>query len=151
MPETIDLSNIQRYVLSRMAQSVADDEDAQPHWSAILLAANDKDATTEISERTGAPAVLVNTVLEKWKEAEENLTKAEASGVLAVHGAINGIFEDYEDFDTECFCCCDAEEEDENSLSPYEIEMLAGKVYNLLRMELLIERERLGYAYYSRT
>lgn len=148
MPDDLQISNSQRFVLKRMAQDVADDPDAQPHWAAILLAADDDTASTDVEERTGAPGPLINTVLEKWKEAHDALAKAERNGMVALQGAIEEIFEDYEDFDTECFCCCDCGEDD--ALSMAEIEMLAGKVYNLLRRELVIERERLGYAYFGR-
>jgi hypothetical protein len=142
------MSSSQKYVLAQFARASAGDDEAQPHWAAILLAASDDRATTGVEERTGASETLVNTVLEKWKAAQEDLAKAESSGPLALQSAIESIFENYEDFEDECFCCCDCDEED--SLSAYDLEMLAGKVYNLLRMELQIERERLGYAYFNR-
>jgi hypothetical protein len=149
MPPEIELSNSQRYVLAQFAQAMAHDEDAQPHWSVILLAATDKYATQDVEARTGAPGPLVEAVLEKWKEGAESLAEAERVGMSALQSAIEDLFTDYEDFDTECFCCCD-DEADASELSMYEIEMLAGKVYQLLRHELVIERERLGYAYFGR-
>lgn len=148
MPDEVRLSNSQRFILKRIAQEVADDPDAQPHWAMILLAATDDDSAEDVEERTGASGALVEQVLEKWKEAGEKLAEAEQGGVIALQEAIEEIFEDYEDFDTECFCCC--EDEDDDTLSENELEMLAGKVYNLIRRELVIERERLGYAYFGR-
>lgn len=148
MPDDLNISNSQRYILTRIAQSVADDPDAQPHWATILLAATDDTAPTSVEERTGATEVLINQVLDKWKEAAEDLAKAEGDGITALQGAIEAIYEDYDEFEEECFCCCDCDEE--NELSMYELEMLAGKVYNLLRRELVIERERMGYAHFSR-
>lgn len=148
MPAEIEISHSQRSVLKRFAQAAAQDEESLPHWATILLAAADPYASTPVAERTGATAALVDTVVRKWKEAAEALGKAEGSGLEVLGSAIQKIYEDYEEFETECFCCC--EDDDGKELTAYEIEMLAAKVYNLLRQELVIERERMGYAYFSR-
>jgi hypothetical protein len=152
MADTIRLSNAQRYVLQRVAavaEAGESNDDAQPHWATILLAASDETAATGIEERTGGASALISTVLEKWKEGQDKLKEAERGSLSALQEAIEAIFDGYEDFDTDCFCCCD--EDDDKELGLPEIELLANKVYNLLRMELIVERERLGYAYFGRT
>ena len=91
----------------------------------------------------------VETLLQAWQNAEMSLSSNESAGERALRAYIASLLSRPRETTGDDFCCgCDDEDhedDDAETLGPQEIKELAYKIYDLLRYELIVERQRMGY------
>jgi hypothetical protein len=146
MAAPIELSEPQRSVLEAIANHSRYSRTLRSRAQAILAAGDGLDAI-RISQRVRLDIASVRSVLAAWEELAEEIATTERFGRDLLRRKIEMTLTEVDQADGGG--CCGGDDADDTALaglsdlSPEDIRQLAQRVYDLLRHELRIERERL--------
>jgi hypothetical protein len=149
----LQLSELQEKVLKGLQKS---EQLFNPEMAALaetLLLASKLADVAAVAAQTKQEATGITNLLDAWEAKKSELAAAEKRGEAALREQVQRLFESSEAGGNDDCCDCD-EDQDEDAdpitgLNQMEIEALAYKVYHLMRHELKIERERIGFHAYG--
>jgi hypothetical protein len=149
----LQLSELQVKVLKGLQKS---EQLFNPEMAALaetlLLASKLGDAAT-VAAQTKQEATGVTNLLDAWEAKKAVLAVAEKRGEAALREQVQQLLDSSEAGGDDDCCDCDEDQDEDGEpitgLNQLEIEVLAYKVYHLMRHELKIERERIGFHAYG--
>ncbi len=115
-----------------------------PRAEAVLLAANGV-SVENTARRLKLDQKQVEHLLLLWEENAAQLSLLAKQGGNRLQEQIEKILAVETESEAQSDFCCECDEDEDKSLTPRDIQSLAVKVYDLLRYELIIERERMGF------
>lgn len=145
----IHLSPAQRRALSDLIGNLRTPP-AMARRARVLLHAAAGATNEQIMDRLELERKDVEETLKTWKKAEKKLRAAERAGANHLFMQIRMLLAPISEHGIDCTCGCrDEEHFRRRMLSDEQIAKIAARVYELLRYELRIERERIAFSRYN--